>query len=76
MADKKKCVRSPDSQAGEGGEPSSPVFKSLGSAFGLALGELALALGSNGDVEFALRQAELSAKAALLAGGSRDYKVC
>lgn len=68
MADRKRSGRAP---AVEVAEPRSPVFSSLGSAFGMAIGELALAVGSDGDVELALRHAEIAAKAALLSAPSR-----
>jgi hypothetical protein len=76
MADKKRYGPRSDPHGGVDREPSSPVFTSLGSAFGMAIGELALALGSDGDVELALRHAEIAAKAALLAGAGRSRGVC
>ena len=68
MTDGKRSGRTPDREVGE---PTSPVFTSLGLAFGMAIGELALAVGSEGDVELALRQAEIAAKATLLSAPSR-----
>lgn len=72
MADRKKRGRA---WAVEVAEPSSPVFTSLGLAFGMAIGELALAVGSEGDVEIALRQAEIAAKATLLSEVDQDHGV-
>jgi hypothetical protein len=47
--------------------PPTPVFASFGSAVGLALGELALALGKPEEIERTLWRAYVEAKAALLA---------
>lgn len=76
MADKKRYSPRSTAPADVDREPSSPVFTSLGLAFGMAIGELALALGSDGDVELALCHAELTAKATLLAGAGRSHGVC
>lgn len=76
MADKKRYGPRSDPHAGVAEEPRSPVFTSLGSAFGMAIGELALALGSDGDVELALCHAEIAAKATLLSGAGRSHGVC
>jgi len=72
MADRKRFGPAPGSEVGE---PTSPVFTSLGLAFGMAIGELALAVGSEGDVEIALREAEIAAKATLLSAPSRASRV-
>lgn len=52
-------------------QPLSPVFSSLACAFGLALGELALALGKPEEIERALHRAYVEAKAAFLANSLR-----
>jgi hypothetical protein len=48
--------------------PSSPIFGSLATAFGLALGELVLLLGDEDDLEYALRHAWIAAEAVILSG--------
>lgn len=64
-------------------EPSSPacqcdarrqVFTALASAFGLAIGELALVLDQPAGVDLALREAEVAAKATLLSASGRSIR--
>lgn len=55
-------------------EPSSPVFTALASAFGMAIAELALAVGEPGGVDVALREADVAAKATLLSADRRSIR--
>lgn len=67
MSEEDRTNTSPD-------EPSSPAFRALASSFGMAIGELALANGEARDVDLALREAEVAAKATLLSADWRSIR--
>lgn len=56
----------------QGERPSSPVFSILGSSLGLAIAELALAIGNPGDLDLAIREAYLTARGVFLSQGLRS----